>query len=334
MATNNWTGNAETVPQVGTYTPANVATGNTYTLTTNGKTLTYTALAADTVALVCQGLLNILNGQDKTQIVPSEFGFLTFSGVGTSGSFTAIQAIGESDGRPFTLASSASGGTATFTAATTQAAISPSDVGLAANWSAGVPTTGQDLVIAGANVPNLLYNLTALLAVSPNSVTITANVQIGLPPVRKTRNQEYLPQSLQLASVTTGNLTINNTSSLMRFDFLAGTVVANIEGTGRPSVTGMGAANFINGPTTLYASGGITYVAPLGGDAATISGNIRLQSGATVVLGAGTTILGTININSGATLTTNSNVGTIAVNGGMWNHAAGTVASPSLQGNG
>ncbi|MGH7744285.1 MAG: hypothetical protein ACREQ5_05615, partial [Candidatus Dormibacteria bacterium] len=52
------------------------------------------------------------------------------------------------------------------------------------------------------------------------------------------------------------------------------------------------------------------------------------------VLGAGTTILGAININSGATLTTNSNVGTIAVNGGMWNHAAGTVASPSLQGNG
>lgn len=340
MATNQWIAAAVAVPQVDQSVPANVSTGATFTIAINGMSLTYTALSTDTVSLVVSGLLNILQGKVASQPVPPYFSKLTWAGVGTAGSYTALQATGETDGRPFTLSSSASGGSATFVTSTTTAPVSPSDVGLAANWTLGVPVNGQDVLVTGANgvLPGLLYNLTALAGVTPNSFTSVANkFQIGLPYQRLAGYVEYLPLNLQFAAGTM-SLTINNASSLMNFDFQAGTVTATILATGpAPTANSANSApaslNFINGPTTITMQGGNASVAMLPGATATISGNVNIEGG-NLQLGTGVTMTGSVTVSGGGTLTSSCNLGTIVVNAASWTHLAGTVASPTLQNGG
>ena len=98
--------------EVDTFTPANVAVGNVFTLTATQKngtttTISYTA-AATTAADVVTGLTALINASSDP----------VFYSVTPSGTSTLIL-TSKNLGTTFSIASSASGGTATFTRAAT-----------------------------------------------------------------------------------------------------------------------------------------------------------------------------------------------------------------------
>ena len=141
MATRRWRGDAKNVAQVNTITPANVGAGNTFTVTINGKDITFTATAA-TVANVTAGLVALLNAS-----LTPEFAEITYTD-----STTHVTGTADSPGKPFTQTSSAAGGTATNTTATPTANQSQNDVNNADNWDSAVPTTGDDVFIQDTDV--------------------------------------------------------------------------------------------------------------------------------------------------------------------------------------
>lgn len=193
MATNRWRGDAKNVAQVNTITPANVNIGNTFTVTINGKDITYTAAAA-TVADVTAGLTALLNAST----VP-EFEEITWADATTH-----ITGTADTAGKPFTQTSSASGGTATLVTATATANESNNDLNNADNWSNGaVPGNGDDVFFSDTDV-SCLYNLGALSAVTLTSLTIDQSFtgDIGLPRTTDSGYVEYRAQELAIGATT------------------------------------------------------------------------------------------------------------------------------------
>jgi hypothetical protein len=157
MAINRFLGTADTVAQVDTFTPASVGIGDTFTLTTTGfdgssNEITYTAV--DTSATTVSGALIIL-WNDATSSLQA--------GITATGTATVILTA-DAAGTAFQVASSASGGSATFVRAATAGNGGPSDYQSPANWSLGtVPgeDTGddtEDVYIEDSNV-DILYGL-------------------------------------------------------------------------------------------------------------------------------------------------------------------------------
>lgn len=192
MSVRVWQGGtgAASVAQVNAVTPANVGIGNTFTVTINGKSVTYTAAAA-TVADVTAGLVAALEASTEP-----EFTELTFSD-----ETTHIEITGPDDGTPFTQTSSAGGGTATLTTATATAATSPNDWSLAANWSGNaVPVSTDDVIIDATDV-SILYGLDQS-AVTLTSQTVGSGFTgaIGLPTRNANGYSEYREDYLKIGS--------------------------------------------------------------------------------------------------------------------------------------
>ena len=109
MSTVNFIANAKSVKELDTFTPANIA-GGTFILTCNGKTLSYVAVGA-TVAEVTAGVVALV-----TAAVDGEWRKV----VAADGT-TVMTLTGVDYGVPFTVTSSATGGTATFVRVATTA---------------------------------------------------------------------------------------------------------------------------------------------------------------------------------------------------------------------
>src|SRR5262245_16386044 len=117
-------GDAPAVAQVNTLTPGSVSVSDTFTMTINGKGITYTAAVA-TVADVTAGLADAL-----TNSTIGEFKELT----GADGT-TVFTLTASKPGVPFTQTSSSVGGT--LSTSTTTANSGPNNWDVAANWSTG-----------------------------------------------------------------------------------------------------------------------------------------------------------------------------------------------------
>jgi hypothetical protein len=154
MAINKWLGTATAVAQVDTCTPASVGIGDIFTLTTTGfdgtsNVINYTAV--DTSATTVSGALITLwnNSTDTLQ-----------TGITASGTATVILTA-DTAGTAFKVASSASGGSATFVRVATTANGGPNDWQDANNWSEGtVPgaVASEDTVVENSDV-DILYGL-------------------------------------------------------------------------------------------------------------------------------------------------------------------------------
>jgi hypothetical protein len=157
MAINRFLGTATAVAQVDTDTPASVGIGDVFTLTTTGfdgssNVINYTAV--DTSATTVSGALITLwnDSLDSLQ-----------TGITASGTATVILTA-DVAGTAFQVASSASGGSATFVPAATTANGGPNDWQDVNNWSLGtVPgeDTGdnsEDVYIEDSTV-DILYGL-------------------------------------------------------------------------------------------------------------------------------------------------------------------------------
>lgn len=194
MATLRWVGKNQNQAQVNTITPANVGIGNTFTVTENGKNITYTAAAA-TVADVTAGLVALLAASTEGEFTEKTW----------TDNTTNITGTAKTPGRPFTQTSSASGGTATLTTATTTANISANDWNAAGNYDTGsLPVATNDLVLDAGN-KDVLYNVGSLSAVTLASLTRRAGYtgRMGLDEYDPAGNYfQYRPTEIAISATT------------------------------------------------------------------------------------------------------------------------------------
>lgn len=191
MANVRWKGAAVPVAQVNTITPAGVSVGNTFTVTINSKSISYTAAAA-TAADVCNGLQALL----AASTIP-EFTEITWTTDGTKITGTSAAA-----GVPFTQTSSATGGTASLTTATATANSGPNNWDVAANWSTGaVPVTGDTVYIEDSAV-SIQYGLgQAAVTLAALNVAASFTGDIGLPETNTRGSGPYLEYRAQYLAI-------------------------------------------------------------------------------------------------------------------------------------
>lgn len=327
MSTILWRGDAQAVAQVNTITPASVGIGNTFTITVNGKSITYTAAAA-TVADVTAGLVALLSAST----IP-EFMEITWTD-----NTTDILATAATAGVPFTQTSSAAGGTATLTTATATTSSGPADLNVAANYSTGsLPTNGDDLYFENTSNP-CLYNLSALSAVTLNSLNVRdtfagTGSAIGLPQNNASGYYEYRPTYLAIGA-TTINIYGGTAAGCGRIKINTGAVqtTLNVFATGSQLETGVPAllwkgTHASNAANILKGTVGIAF---FDGETATIATlNVAFisnqNSDANVTCSAGVTL--TTVTQTGGKVETNSAITTDTVNGGTRTYYAGAVTT-------
>jgi hypothetical protein len=211
MPVRRWRGGAAPVKQVTEFTVGGTpAAGQVYSITINGRAVSYTAVGADTNTTIATKL--------KDNLVNSSFP--EFLEVVWTSSSNKVTGEAVTAGRPYTATSSASGG-GTLTANTTTAAAGPNFWNLASNWHEGaVPATNDDVIIDGG--PSILYGI------DQGSVTLASlrigpgfgSSEIGLPRFTAPDNSptgypEYRTQRLNIKSST---VTIDSSSSRIRLN--------------------------------------------------------------------------------------------------------------------
>lgn len=186
MAIKVWRGGASDVAQVTRITFSSYTTGYTYTVTCNGKDITYTA-AADTIGDVVEGLVAAIQAS-----VEPEFG--DFTPTSSSG----LLLTGITRGRPFTVAASVSTGTPTVTEVT--AATGKNHFDNDDNWEGGsAPSASDDLVFKNNGV-SVLYAIEDTTNYASMRFDSTFTGQVGLPAQSSDRYREYRPRFLKLGN--------------------------------------------------------------------------------------------------------------------------------------
>jgi hypothetical protein len=303
MASAYYVANASTQAQVVTGTVTAVALGATLTATINGKAVTYTCTGSDTTTTAVSNWLSLL--QNSTS---PEFGEINWTSA-----TNVLKSTASTPGTPFAgvtgngLVFSAGGGGA-VTQTQTVANISPSDVGNANNWLrngvAAIPQNGDDIVLQNCSVP-LLWNLDALAAIRPNSLTRwqTQTGQIGLPFNNVLGYPEWRVTYLQFAGANGGPLTVNigfgsgSGPSLERYqtfdtgENLTVTVLAATFVELLPAA----ASNVINVHNAKVSIGMNS------GETVTLHSSVNVDSGGTLNIGAGVTLTGImLTVNTGS----------------------------------
>ena len=336
MATQRWRGDAAAVAQVNTITPASVTVGNIFTVTINGKSVSFTATAA-TVANVTAGLSAACNASTYP-----EFTEITFTDATTK-----INATADTAGKPFTQTSSAAQGTGSagmsLTTATATASAGPNDWSTAANWSSGsVPVSTDDVFIQNSAV-SIKYGLDQS-AVTLASLTIDASFTgyVGLLRTNIDNSAgsyiEYRDTYLKVSAttITIGRGT-GTGSGLLRLNTGTAQTTGQVLLTGTSVETDLPALCWIG----THASGAWTIskgtmgIAVQAGEVATVAtlrvGYIsNVSSDATVRCGSGTTLT-TITKNGGS-LTIASNSTTVTQDDGTLTVLGGTVTTLNVNG--
>ena len=327
MGTNKWRGDAPAVAQVNTVTPASVTIGNVFTLTINGKTVSFTATAA-TVANVTAGLVAAVAASTIAE----------FQEVTAADNTTNLTLTANTAGRPFTQTSSSATGSGSaghsLTTSTSTANSGPNNWDVAANWSLGaVPVNSDDVFIADSDV-DILYGL-GQSAVTLTSLNIAASFtgKIGLPQVNESGGYyEYRSRYLNVLA-TTVNIGYGEGSGSGRLllDLGANATTLIITSTGSPvdqaipalCVKGSGSTYT---PTILSGSVGFAVET---GQTATLD-TVTVSGDSTVMLGSGCTLT-TVTVNAGV-VTMNSGATTLNVVAGEVHVLAGAVTTLNVDG--
>lgn len=311
MATQRWRGDAPAVAQVQTITIGTNDVSTTYKVTINGKTVSVPGDAGGASATATD-LANAL----KSASVPQELAEIGWSAAGSVVTGTAAR-----PGRPFTLATSATGGTGTISTSVVTASSGPNDVSVAANWSSGtLPATGDDIIF-DTGPSDALYGLDQH-TITPNSVSVLPGFtgKIGLPAVNSDNAAatyfEYRPQYLQYGNSGAGgtvNVTINGGAGRIKLDQGTAPAIWNVLNSaqriesGIPSVLlkGTSAGNALN------VNKGDVGVAFFGGESATLAAlNVGYETNpagdSSVWLGSGVNLANAAIVQTGGNLTVNS----------------------------
>lgn len=335
MSTKRWLGSAAATYDLWTISLSGTVISQTYTMTMNSKTVTYTAGGADTVTIILAALVAAWNAS----VIP-EFAELTALALPDGGPYTSATITGDVIGRPSTISVSTSGG-ATFSIAHTTTATGPNDFTNALNWSGGVaPANSDTLVFDNGSIP-CKYNLSTALTGIVLIVDPGYSGSIGLPFINSDATvtyNEYRTTSLTLAG---GTATING-PALKRCNlaFGANTATIRVLATGTrqqpdpytPIVLITGG----DGSSALDISKGDVGVAFYLGQTATFpaihtSYLTNALTDVSLVCGAGCTL--TTVTKNGGNLTVNSAVTTLTqgVSGGKVTVAAGAITTLNVQ---
>lgn len=320
MTTKYYTGNAIATAQVNTITPANVNIGNTFTLTMNGKSVTFTATAA-TVANVTAGLLALVQASGA----PAEFFDMTWAD-----NTTNLTATSNVAGRPFTQTSSASGGTATLVTVTTTANSGPNDASVGANWSGGtIPANGDDVIIDGLTTSQGINYGLDQSGVSLASMTIRNGYigKIGLSEVNAAGYQEYRAKYLKYAFASGSDIDISCQSDQIKLDCANSVVDIFVSDTAStPFETGSMAlvVHGTTGATTFECTKGNVGFAVISGTTTGVATANIVGTSANVLFGTGCALT-TVNGRSGSAQVVNqaTTITTLAITGAFTFETAG-----------
>lgn len=189
MAVKKWRGGAAAVGQATRITFSAYTIGVVYTVTINGKSLSFTATAG-TSANVSDGL--VAAWQATTEPEFSEVTPSTSSGL----LLTAITL-----GVPFTVTASATGGV-TATVAEVTAPTGPNWFDNAQNWEGGsLPSAGDALVFELSSV-DVLYGLVSTTNFASLTFDSTFTGAVGLPATNSRGYREYRSRFLKLGDGT------------------------------------------------------------------------------------------------------------------------------------
>lgn len=321
MSTRIWRGDAPAVAQVDTATPANVEIDDIFTLTINGKSVSFTATAA-TVANVTAGLVAAWNAST----IPEH------AEITATDSTTHVTLTADTAGKPFTLTGSATDGggtdTQTLSVTTTTNCSGPNHWDVAANWSGGaVPVNGDDVVFENSAV-SVKYGLDQS-SVTLDSLTVRQSYtgQIGLPRTNSDAGtsstyieyrETYLAVGATSVSIGSGD---GSGSGRIKLDTGSVQTAIVVYGTGNQAEVGLEALLWkgTHASNTLDVLKGTVGAAVLAGETATLATlRVGYQSNqlgdATVRCGSGVTLT-TID-KSGGTLVIESNVTTLTQTAG------------------
>lgn len=322
MATRTWYGNAAKVAQVNTVTPTNVDE-ETYTITINGKSVTYTSGTSCTVAEIVTGLQAAFAASTEPE----------FQEITATDSATVVTLTAKTPGVPFTSSSSATN-TATLITAVATASAGPNHWGTAANWSGGAVPVDADSVIIPPGSPAILYDLDQS-SINLASLTIVADAPIGNPDYNSTY-REYRTTFLAFAECTVVN--IDSGAGFIRLHVGdAGASTVNVYKMGSPTETGLPALQLqgSNASHVLNAYSGTIGLAIGAGESAqfpTIRAGYETSqtSDVQILAGSGCTLGGTIT-QSGGVVDVTTAVTTWSMSGGEGTiRGSGTVGTLNL----
>lgn len=292
--TTNWLSRATAKAQVSTFTIAGtIAAADTFTLTINGKSVTYTATGAGTAA-VASGL----------QALAAAMAYTDWTSITWTVSGSVVTATGVNVGVNHTITESKSSALGTITQATSTAATGPNAFDNSANWDNGVPANGDTVNIDLAR-GSILTGLTAYSGVTVDllrifSTSATQNV-IGLADLNSAGYTEYRTKYLTMSAAA---CEVDCESTRINLDFGAIANTTRVLRCGSAGIGGVPAlrikGNEPNSVIYLYAGFlGVAY-----GDDETYEGDTVEASGTTARLhvGQGATITN-VYVNS-ATLKT------------------------------
>jgi len=318
MATVVFRGDAKEVAQVSTATPANVEVNDVFTLTINGKTVSFTA-TANTVANVTAGLNTAWNASTEPE----------FSEITAVDSTTCVTLTADTAGYPFTVTGSATEGgvanTQTLVVANTVVASGPSCVSVASNWSGGsLPANGDTVVFEYGDV-DALYGLDALAGIVVDKIVHSNSFtgDVGLPRENANGYIEYRERYFKVG-FNTADLGLGEGDGTGRFMLNAANSdapVINIYNSGASEETGIPAVLVTDtgANSVVNINRGDVGIAFFAGEVASVSdlnvGYIDNVTGdSTVRCGSGCTLT-TID-KSGGDLAIETNATTINQDGG------------------
>lgn len=200
MATIEWRGDTPAVAQVDSFTPSGTIVGSSFTVTINGKDISYTT-SVGTEADVCSSLKSLLEDSN----IPE------FREVIWTNDATAIYGTARTPGQPFTASCSSS---ATFTQSTDVDSTGPNHVDEPKNYSTGsIPTAGDTLIVR--NDVDLLYGLDQSAAGTWANIIWypQARARLGLPEWSNDGYRQYRDTHLKVnvSAVVVGGYSISGT---------------------------------------------------------------------------------------------------------------------------
>ena len=327
MATCKWRGDAPAVAQINTVMPASVTIGNIFTLTMNGKTVTFTATAA-TVANVTAGLAAAVAASTIAE----------FQEVTATDNTTTLTLTANTAGVPFTQTSSSADGSGSaghsLNTSTTTANSGPNNWDVAANWSgAAVPVDGDDVYIENSSV-DILYGISqSSIDLLTLNIAASFTGKLGLPTINESGGYyEYRTRYLTLTADTVNvGYGEGSGSGRILLSLGANATVLVVTTTGSPIESAVPALVVAGSASTytLTVLGGSVGIATEVGQAAVLD-VVTISGTGNITLGSGCTLT-TVTLDAG-TLTTNSNVTTINVVDGTATIQAGTVGTLNQDG--
>lgn len=316
MATKRWLGNAASVADLWTISLSGTVTTQTYSMTINSKSVTYTSSSADTVTTILAALAAAWN--PVFPVSPPEFAEYTAAALPVGGPYTSMTLTGNTAGKPGTISVSTEGA-ATFSIAHTTTATGPNDFNNGQNWSGGSAPANSDTLVFDNGSISCKYNLSTSLTGITVSIEPAYSGQIGLPFINSDNTvtyAEYRTTSLTLA----GGTVVVNSPSVSRVNLAFGANTASIR------VVNCGPRPDPNTPVVLITGGnssteldvtkgdvGIAFYQGTTATIATIKTSFSSQqtalSDVSVIVGTGATL--TTVTKNGGTFDTRSNLTTL-----------------------